>query len=159
MPFLGVVAMLVAQNFYGSLPIDGVECNPNEGATEHVHISLEMFDRGKRVTVPANIGISDTGSCLYWIHTHDSTGFIHIEAPVVKNFTLGQFFDIWGRDLTWQRAGAVVAPHGSHLSIWVNGAAWHGADPRTIVLRNHGTIVIQSGPPFAKPVKPQWGNL
>ncbi len=159
MPFLGIVATLVAQSFYGSLPIDGVECNPVEGANEHVHVALQLYDRGKRVAVPANIGISQSAGCLYWIHTHGATGFIHIEAPVVKNFTLGQFFDIWGRDLTWQRADGVVAPHGSHVSIWVNGTAWHGNAPRTIVLRNHRMIVIQNGPPFAKPSKTQWGEL
>jgi hypothetical protein len=159
MALLGIVAMLVAQSFYGSLPIDGVECNPTEGATEHVHAQLQLYDRGKRVTVPADIGMSQGSGCLYWIHTHDSNGFIHIEAPVVKNFTLGQFFDIWGRELTWTHADGIVAPHGTRLAIWVNGKPWHGSDPRTIVLHDHETIVVQSGPPYAKPAQADWRNL
>ena len=28
-------------------------------------------------------------------HTHDSTGIIHIESPLKRDFTLGQFFDVW----------------------------------------------------------------
>jgi hypothetical protein len=159
MPLLGIVAMLVAQNFYGTLPIDGIDCNPTEGVAEHIHAQLQLYDRGKRVQVPANIGISQTGGCLYWMHTHDDNGVIHIEAPVVKTYTLGQFFDIWGRELSWTRAGNVVAPHGSHLFIWVNGQPWHGNDPRTIPVRTHEIIVIQNGPPFAKPQKLPWGDL
>ena len=126
MPILGIVAMLVAQNFYGSLPIDGVDCNPTEGAAEHIHSQLQLYDRGKRITVPANIGMSQTAGCLYWIHTHDSNGYIHIESPVIKNYTLGQFFDIWGRQLSWTHAAGVAASHGNRLSIWVNGKSWHG---------------------------------
>jgi hypothetical protein len=159
MPILGIVAMLVAQNFYGSLPIDGVDCNPTEGAAEHVHSQLLLYDRGKRLTVPASIGMSETAGCLYWIHTHDSNGYIHIEAPVIKNYTLGQFFDIWGRELSWTRAAGLVAPHGNRLSIWIDGKSWHGSDPRTIVLRDHESIVIQNGPPFAKPATADWRNL
>ncbi|HEY1680483.1 MAG TPA: hypothetical protein VGF98_02440 [Candidatus Tumulicola sp.] len=159
MPILGIVAMLVAQNFYGSLPIDGVDCNPTEGVAEHVHAQLQLYDRGKRITVPASIGMSETAGCLYWIHTHDSNGYIHIEAPVIKNYTLGQFFDIWGRELSWTRAAGLTAPHGNRLSIWVDGKSWHGSDPRTIVLRDHESIVIQNGPPFVKPAAADWRNL
>src|ERR1700761_2624459 len=159
MPILGIVAMLVAQNFYGSLPIDGVDCNPTEGVAEHVHSQLLLYDRGKRLTVPASIGMSETAGCLYWIHTHDSNGYIHIEAPVIKDYTLGQFFDIWGRELSWTHAAGLKAPHGARLSIWIDGKSWHGGDPRSIVLRDHETIVIQNGPPFAKPPAPDWRNL
>jgi hypothetical protein len=30
------------------------------------------------------------------IHTHDTSGIVHIESPTVRPFTLGQFFDVWG---------------------------------------------------------------
>ena len=98
-------------------------------------------------------------ACLYWIHTHDAAGYIHIEAPVKKPFTLGQFFDIWGPDLSWTQADGVTAPQGKRLSIWIDGKQWHGSDPRSIVLKDRETIVIQNGPPFATPVKPDWSKL
>ncbi len=34
-------------------------------------------------------------NCIYWLHTHDDTGTIHIESPVEQNITLGQFLKIW----------------------------------------------------------------
>jgi hypothetical protein len=31
------------------------------------------------------------------MHTHDESGVIHIESAVARNYTLGEFFDIWGK--------------------------------------------------------------
>jgi hypothetical protein len=157
--FQTVTPFAVAQSFFGGLPIDGISCDRQEGSVEHIHVDLQLFNRGKSVTVPAQIGMPQTGACLYWIHTHTPDGFIHIESPVKRTFTLGQFFDIWGPDLSWTHAGDLVAQSGQRLSVWVNGTPWHGKDPRSIVLRDHETIVIQNGPPFGKPVRPDWSKF
>ena len=153
------VVTLVAQSYFGGLPIDGVRCDRMEGSVEHIHANLQLYDRGRAVTVPEGVGMPQGGTCLYWIHTHDAGGYIHIEAPVKQPFTLGEFFDVWGPDLSWTQADGVSAPRGKRLSIWVNGVPWHGSDPRAIVLKDHETIVIQSGPPFAKPTTPDWSKL
>jgi hypothetical protein len=150
---------MVAQSLFGGLPIDGIHCDAAEGSVEHIHTQLQLFNRGHAISVPAQIGIPQTGTCLYWLHTHSEDGFIHIESPVKRPFTLGEFFDIWGPNLSWTEAGAVIAKHGGRLSIWVNGTPWHGHDPRAILLRDHETIVIQSGPPFAKPAHADWSKL
>lgn len=151
--------VLIAQSFFGTLPIDGIHCDAAEGSVEHIHAQLQLFNHGRSVPVPAQIGIPQSGSCLYWLHTHDNGGFIHIESPVRRTFTLGQFFDIWGPDLSWTRAGTVAASRGTRLHVWVNGARWNGRDPRDIVLRDRETIVIQSGPPFGKPVRADWSKF
>jgi len=158
MQTLALFTILVAQSF-GSLPIDGIHCDQMEGSVEHIHSNLQIYDRGHAVEVPANIGISQMAGCFYWLHTHTNDGYIHIESPVVRPFTLGQFFDIWGPDLSWTRAATAQAPKGKRLSIKVNGKTWTGKDPRDIVLADHETIVIQNGPPFAKPVAADWSKL
>lgn len=150
---------LLAQGFFGTLPIDGISCDRQEGAVEHVHTDLQLYDRGRRVAVPADIGISQAANCLYWIHTHDDSGIIHIESPIKRTFTLGQFFDIWGPDLSVTKAASISAPHGRRLSFWIDGQAWHGSDPRGIVLHDRQTIVIQNGPPFAKPMHTDWSKF
>ncbi len=154
-----LTAVLLAQSFFGGLPIDGIRCDRVEGAVEHVHVSLQLYDRGRAVGVPANIGIPQTAGCLYWIHTHSGDGFIHIESPVKRAFDLGEFFDIWGPDLSWAKAASVTAPHGQRLSIWIDGKPWHGSNPRVITLRDRETIVIQYGPPFSKPAHPDWSQF
>ncbi|MBV9718181.1 MAG: hypothetical protein JOZ77_02615 [Candidatus Eremiobacteraeota bacterium] len=153
-----LTGFLVAQSFFGTLPIDGIRCDREEGAVEHIHINLQLYDRGRSVPVPAGVGIPQGSDCLYWLHTHSADGFIHIESPVKRTFVLGEFFDVWGPDLSWTHAATLAAPHGHRLVVWVNGNEWHG-DPRAIVLRDHETIVIQNAPPFAKPAHPDWSKL
>jgi hypothetical protein len=150
---------LLAQSFFGTLPIDGIRCDREEGAVEHIHANLQLYDRGRAVAVPAGIGIPQGSMCLYWLHTHTGDGFIHIESPVKRSFDLGEFFDIWGPSLSWTNAASLTAPRGKRLTIWVDGKAWHGRDPREIALRDHETIVIQNGPPFAQPARPDWSTL
>lgn len=144
----------------GALPIDGIKCEGMEGAVVHIHQHLQIFDRGRAVKIPSQIGIPDGKGCLYWLHTHTDDGLIHEESPVRRTFTLGQFFDIWGMELSWYAAGPVRAVKGHKLVIQVNGRSYKGKDPRAIQLRNHDEIVIQAGPPWARTInKIKWGNL
>ncbi len=151
--------LIVAQSFFGTLPIDGIRCDREEGSVEHIHVSLQLYNRGRAAAVPAGIGIPQGSVCLYWLHTHTGDGFIHIESPVKRSFDLGEFFDIWGPDLSWTKAASLTAPHGGHLAIWVDGKPWHGSDPRAIAFHDRETIVIQNGPPFAKPARPDWSQF
>jgi hypothetical protein len=60
---------------------------------------LTLYDHGKQVTLPTEIGIPGGEvhpTCYYWIHVHAATPhIIHVESPIKKAFTLGNFFDIW----------------------------------------------------------------
>jgi hypothetical protein len=147
-----------AQNMLGGLAIDGIRCDYGEGAALHIHANIQMFDRGRKVTVPSNIGIPLGVGCLYWLHTHSANGMIHIESPVNQLFTLGQFFDIWAVRLSRTQAANMKARRGSALHFTVNGRAWT-RDPRLIPVRDREAIVIQSGPPFVVAPKPNWGSL
>jgi hypothetical protein len=65
---------------------------------------------GSARQVPAGIGIPgartqnsakgpffSSGTCFYWLHTHAADGVIHIESPVQRAYTLGDFFYEWGQ--------------------------------------------------------------
>ncbi len=108
-----------------SISIDGVQCNSLEGSVIHIHPHLTIISNGNNAIVPADIGILST--CLYWIHTHDSSGTIHIESPVVKNYTLGQFIDIWNAT---QRYASSFDPSSlssaASLTAYVNGNVYNG---------------------------------
>lgn len=151
-------AALLAQNMFGGLPIDGIGCDTTEGALEHVHTHVQLFNRGRAVTIPSNIGIPLDGSCLYWVHTHAADGIVHIESPVMRTFLLGQFFDIWQTPLTRTQAGSVRAAHGHTLRVTVNGKVWN-KDPRLIPLRDREEIVIQNGPPYVSGHPADWSKL
>ena len=147
-----------AQGFFGGVPIDSIRCDRMEGAVEHIHAHLALFDRGRGVEVPAGIGIPGGANCLYWLHTHRPDGFVHIESPARRTFTLGEFYDVWGLELGSTVAGGVRAGRGRTLRVTVDGKPWRG-NPRNIVLHDHQSIVIQAGPPFARPRRVDWSRV
>ncbi|GAC1398295.1 MAG: hypothetical protein NVSMB52_11850 [Chloroflexota bacterium] len=128
--------------------IDGVPCNA-EDVTYHQHSHLTILLKGKPMAVPANTGIHGN-SCLYWLHTHDDSGEIHMEAPRPRTFTLGNFFDIWGEPLSRTRAASAIVASGSVMHVYVGRSLYTG-DPRTVVLRRHTQVTIEVGPPFSPP--------
>lgn len=139
--------------------IAGISCDAQEGQRIHIHQHLVILDHGKPVAVPADVGRPASGQCLYWLHTHTPDGIVHIEAPLNRSFTLGDFFAIWGKPLSKTRAATASADKGTMLKVWVNGKPFTG-DPNKIELLAHSDIVINAGPPFTKlPVFTSWGAL
>ncbi|MGE5156089.1 MAG: hypothetical protein ACM3JP_01160 [Betaproteobacteria bacterium] len=107
-----------------------------------MHAHLAIVVDGQPKVIPKGIGIGDL--CLFWVHTHATSGIIHVEAPAPANFQLGQFFDVWGHPLDGANLGPYPAGTGEHLFAFVNGQPWT-ADPRTIPLENHAVIELQIG--------------
>jgi hypothetical protein len=130
-------------------PIDGIRCDQMEGAVFHIHQHLAIYVRGKPMTVPSDVGRPFLAQCLYWLHTHTPDGIIHVESPIFRTFTLGQFFDVWGQPLSATAVGPVSVRKGT-LRVYVDGARYTG-DPRKIELDQHADVVIEAGPPYAKP--------
>ena len=143
----------------GVPPINGISCDAMEGNRLHIHQHLLILDRGKPVAIPENVGQRPMMQCLYWLHTHTPDGIIHIEAPMNRTFTLGDFFTVWGQPLTRTEAASAHAKKGQRLRVWVDGKPYAG-DPRAIKLEAHTDIVIEAGPPFPPPPRfTTWGNL
>ncbi|MDE2173134.1 MAG: hypothetical protein KGJ31_00840, partial [Patescibacteria group bacterium] len=72
------------------------------------------------------------------------SGVIHVESNTVRDFTLGQFFDIWGVRFTKDSIGGYLASATSTLSVYVNGSLVPG-DPRDLVLQAHQEIMVIYG--------------
>lgn len=120
--------------------VDGVQCQAQEQLVYHIHAHLAIFDNGQPVAVPMNIGIPASGACIYWLHTHDDTGVIHVESPTQRTYTLGELFDIWGQPLT---ASSVAGSSGTVIA-YVDGQRY-GGDPRQIPLQPHAVIQLDVG--------------
>jgi hypothetical protein len=112
----------------------------SEGQVLHIHAHLDVFVAGQPVRVPAEIGIDAAAQRISPLHTHDDSGVIHVESPVKRDFTLGQFFAEWRQPLTGNPAG--------RLSVYVDGKPYAG-DPAALVLREHQEIVVAYGTPPA----------
>ena len=130
--------------------VDGIACQTSEQVAYHIHAHLTIYASGARQVVPAGIGIPGPqqvidgfvagGKCLYWLHTHDATGVVHIESPVRRVYTLGQFFDVWGRPLSDTQVGGATG----HVTAFVNGKRIADG-PRSIKLTPHAVIQLDVG--------------
>ena len=137
-------------------PVDGIQCDVSEQLVFHIHAHLDIFVDGVQKLLAPGIGIGPplvfqsgfvtSGSCFSWLHTHDETGVIHIESPVQRVYTLGNFFDIWGLPLS----ATEVGPAHGKVSAFLNGKSFKG-DPRAIPLAAHNLIQLDVGKPVVAP--------
>jgi len=140
--------------------LDGINCEPIEQLSYHIHVHLTIFVDGVQRLVPYGIGIAPprtgtntpsgffvtNGSCFAWLHTHVSDGIIHIESPKAKTYTLGDFFDIWHQPL----GPAAVGPGRGHVTAFFNGRYYKG-NPRDLPLDKHAQIQLDVGKPLIAP--------
>ena len=78
------------------------ECLDHDGLARHDHAVLKIFIDGEQELIPANIGImtdicNEQGEEMHAVHTHDSSGRLHIESNEPIDIPIGVFFDIWGQ--------------------------------------------------------------
>jgi hypothetical protein len=141
--------------------VDGVQCLGAEQLLFHIHAHLTVYVNGSARRIPYGIGIPGAqvqqtpagpyvggGSCFYWLHSHAADGIIHIESPVQRTFTLGDFFDVWGQKLNSTRVG----PAAGRVTAIYNGQLYR-ANPRDIPLTAHAQIQLDVGRPLVGPVR------
>jgi hypothetical protein len=115
------------------------------GTAQHYHVHLDVIVAGQTVPVTANIGVDPQSGMMTGLHTHDTSGVIHIEAAKDNDrFTLGQLFTEWNVRLSRARLGGLRVAHGKTLTAYVNGMRRVG-DPARIVLRPHQEIALVYG--------------
>jgi len=146
--------------------IDGIGCQTSEQTVFHIHTHLTIFVNGQQRQVPAGIGIPGavaqqaqggpfigSGTCFYWLHTHAADGIVHIESPVQRTYTLGEFFDEWGQPLG---PGQVGQAHGK-VTVIVNGQVFKG-NPRDVPLGSHENLQVEVGTPLVVPETINWSS-
>jgi hypothetical protein len=140
-------------------PVDGISCSTTEQTLFHIHAHLTVFVNGAARQIPYGIGIPGAvmtstavgpfvsrGTCFYWLHTHAADGIIHIESPVHRTYTLGNFFDEWGQPLGPDQVG----PASGHVTAIYNGKVYRG-NPRDIPLTAHAQIQLEVSTPLVAP--------
>jgi len=123
--------------------------SPMEGTAVHIHQHLDVYVDGRKVLVPAGIGI-DPAVGYAPLHTHDPSGVIHVESPTVRTYTLGEFFAVWGVRITPSCLGGYCAGGGRQLRLFVDGRAYRG-DPTTLALAPHQELVVAFGTAAQQP--------
>ena len=132
-----------------------------EGTALHIHAHLDVIADGTPVQVPADVGIDVPAQRISPLHTHDTSGVIHVESPTKSaTFTLGQFFDEWQVYLSADHLGGLTTDGTHELKVYVNGKVQSG-DPAKVVLAAHDEIAIVYGTAAQQtnvPSSYQWTN-
>ena len=166
MPIPAVPALAGTSAATAGQAIDGISCNTSEQTVFHIHTHLTIFVNGQQRQVPAGIGIPNavaqqapggpfigSGTCFYWLHTHAADGIVHIESPVQRTYTLGEFFDEWGQPLSSSQAG----PARGKVTVIVNGQVFKG-DPRAVPLGSRENLQVEVGTPLVAAETINWAS-
>lgn len=145
----GVVAIAAGLLAWGNLSSTALtnrqlalSCTSDPLTQFHIHPYLTIIVNGATQTIPADIGVSL--ACMHPLHTHDDSGEIHIESPQARDFTLGDFFAVWGEPFSATRILGYAADASRTITMTVNGTP---ADTyENTVLRDGDHIVISYGP-------------
>ncbi len=150
---------------YGS----NISCGSEMVAT-HYHANVQIVVDGKVQPIPADVGIPSS-DCLYWLHTHDATGVIHIEAPAdqaKRAFYLGDLLAIWHKTPSNTIAAGPPELNANYffgkpinkqhpLTVYVDGKVYTG-DPDQIVLKAHENVWLEYGTPQVTPKNYVWSD-
>jgi hypothetical protein len=140
-----------------AMAISGIECDRAEQLNYHIHSHLDIFVNGIQQQIPSDIGILSSPSCLYWLHTHSDDGILHVEAPEAREFTVGQFLDIWQQ--TSNSTALFDTVSNMPATAYVDGERFEG-DYRSIPLESLKQIVLVYGtPPEDIPSEYDFGSI
>jgi hypothetical protein len=147
---LAVTSYKLLPSSSSALSVDEIQCNASEQLLFHIHAHLDVFVNGQLMYIPPQIGIIPD-KCIYWLHTHDGSGIIHIESPIKRDFTLGQFFDLWKSKLNNPKVfnNTFNKTDNSNMpQIFINGNKLpNGTNYRDIKLHAHDEIALIYGTP------------
>lgn len=159
-------------------PVDGISCDPTMSNNYHIHIFLGVYNNGTLMAVPPGTGMVNpqppdpTGfvnfaNCFYHLHTHDSSGIVHVEDTNPNNvpnttsiFTLKTYLDIWGVTADANHFGPFKGPvrvftsgqvYRGNMNNGVVSAStltFYGNDPTNVPLYSHELIFVEVGPNY-----------
>ena len=118
---------------------------PAEGTTMHEHAAVKILVHGKNERIPTDIGIDTAAGTIQSIHTHDDTGLVHLESSQSREFTLGEFFGVWGVRFTPSCLGAYCNEGNNRLQVFVDGDEVTDdlqdvqLDDQTVIVVTYGT--------------------
>ncbi len=141
----------------------------------HVHVFLGVYNNGQLMAVPTGTGMLNppkpidgfvnSADCFYYLHTHDSSGIIHIESPLNVStkqsvYTLKTYLDIWGITADANHFGPFQGPvrvftsgqvfrgDMNHGVVNATNYTYYGPDPTNVPLYSHEVIFIEVGPSY-----------
>jgi len=120
--------------------------NPPQTFALYTHVSIILNNEAQ--SIPGDVGASPQGNthCFYTLHTHNSSGLVHVTPTAAGTFTLGNFFQIWKQSLTNTNLAGI---EGLPIEIFVTDGTTttkvEEADWSNIEMKDHREITISVG--------------
>lgn len=96
-----------------------LNCTTDMATVFHIHPTLAISINGVSKEIPSNVGIK--AGCMNALHTHDKTGLIHVESPEKRDFTLADFFAVWGEPFSSTQLFDQTVDDAHLIRVIVNG--------------------------------------
>ena len=133
-------------NNFRTIPtnISGITCDKVEHLVYHNHTKLIIKIQNETRSIPAGIGIIPN-DCIFWLHTHDDSGIIHIESPIKTEFLLDQFLKVWN---IFDNSSFIADISKNDVEaknvsmILENGSKIKSDDYKNIILENNAIITL-----------------
>jgi hypothetical protein len=148
----GIIGIAVIIIFVGGIWLSNNLSQTNEDGSEntvlsrrgiHYHPELEIYIKGEKIDIPANIGL--IGGIHNPIHTHDSDGIVHLEYGngVVRedDTRLDNFFKVWGKEFSSNQIFEYTNGPEGNISMTVNGEL--NTEYENYEMKDGDKIVIQ----------------
>ncbi len=127
----------------------GLESAPTESLVVHYHSHLDIFVNGRSEPVAASIGREDQ-SLFSPLHTHATSGMIHIEAPSAQRITLRELFTEWGVRLTNKCIGGYCRAQ-TPIKAYIDGKAYSGRIAKIVLKKGEEIALVIGSKPAQVP--------
>lgn len=114
----GIFSAVAGVQACREIPVDEVNIVGHQNLAYHYHADLEIKINGQNYEIPADVGISP--GVMKPVHTHDTTGELHIEGVCIRDYTLEDFFRVWGQTFSSECIFNNCADSGE-LRMYANG--------------------------------------
>jgi hypothetical protein len=121
----GIMTNIITQQARAQDPL--YQCIESDNLAYQAYVTISVTVNGLPVEIPSGVGIQE--NCMRPIHTHDTSGLVHIVFNKPYDFRLGHFLWYWGFDIQSYDA-----------SVYVNGVAQQNY--LDMVLRDGMTVII-----------------
>jgi hypothetical protein len=118
------------------LPAEDMNIGGHSNLLFHIHPDLRIVIEGIEERIPGNIGVGP--GVMRPVHTHDSSGELHVEGPCKRDFVLGDFFKIWGKEFSSE---CLLDKCEGEVKVSVNGI--ENEEFENLVLKDHDQILIE----------------
>ncbi len=119
-------------------PATEIDVGGDENVVYHIHPTLTITINGEEIVIPTHIGLNS--GIMRPLHTHDTSGEIHVESPCKRDFTLGDFFDVWGQNFNSTCIMDSCSDADHTLTMYVNGI--ESTEYENLILKDKNEIEI-----------------